>query len=1014
MNKIRDLLRKIMALLDSSDLTNTEERKKLAEEYSEACKEYESAVSECQTLLERKMVTEATTLAEKKDLLKVGAALRFSERPLLLDMCKMYGWPIPEEIRLDVIEELFKTAAGGVDVARLIAQYRQVMRSDNVQEKVFLLRKICKLDPKPEWKDTLVAAEKLWLKNLMDKAKEAILQENPEQVQFYSELLGSSSWTVQVPDVVLKKLRGLVEKYHQDDLAQRAENLCSQIGVALSLFDFDAMQYGLNKWDAFVQTEGYDVPEHLAEQISNAKTWFTEEAARREKQQQAERLIAGLQAALENSDSTLEELDGFVQKLQMMEWEIPQGTLSSYNSIRAQILVARERRRRIIITAVSVASLLIVSIGAWFIYTAVMDRNEKLWVSRIEKSLKNKEPETGLKLLDELAKKSPSIRKRGPILELEDKLNKMKTEHDSQRKLFAEQLALCREKLPEYTKNKGVIDETAAKMKALILDPGMKQEYEKLVSDIEVARNEAAQDLRREYERDVEKIEDLRKDFFIALDEENLEKARQCIAESEKLRTKLLGMKDVAKDVQDMHRKTLESVSEMEPLLVKSTERINTLKGLRRTLNAPESFDAFIQALKVLSRDFSDKPEMKTWQNFIDVFLPYAEKIDSGDNQVLSQLRLTAAKVKRQEDSCKKILDKLKADFTRMVKDYKDEPIYCILAEDSQNKDILHGFYYNSTGKLKPKSGETLRFYALSNEVVPGKVSQYVAAIYFPDNSPVLKAGTRFQYSIRKDNAVHSVNVTLVYPKEVPRSAPLPQALAPHVLLTRKLAKELEDATPQELEAVLIRCIRSIFAEDKTLHPFSRLTMVHRLAQSLSKISGDEMAAKLFQDIDNNFKEPGFDNWERKWMLNTEEMLDNYSRANSWVSLAKATADQLKVSSRHLSRDFAKGFLGQRFSGVGYLIQRDGGWRFIHVNKDLANKELYILSPDSSKFEFLGIYPECARNIQVARENRIIPVFALMSGSLRSLEEIYLAQAKQDGVKLEYPAGWPIKSGDGK
>ena len=29
MNKIRDLLRKIMALLDSSDLTNTEERKKL-------------------------------------------------------------------------------------------------------------------------------------------------------------------------------------------------------------------------------------------------------------------------------------------------------------------------------------------------------------------------------------------------------------------------------------------------------------------------------------------------------------------------------------------------------------------------------------------------------------------------------------------------------------------------------------------------------------------------------------------------------------------------------------------------------------------------------------------------------------------------------------------------------------------------------------------------------------------------------------------------------------------------
>jgi len=242
---------------------------------------------------------------------------------------------------------------------------------------------------------------------------------------------------------------------------------------------------------------------------------------------------------------------------------------------------------------------------------------------------------------------------------------------------------------------------------------------------------------------------------------------------------------------------------------------------------------------------------------------------------------------------------------------------------------------------------------------------------------------------------------------------PTGKALAPHVVLVQRIAGNLEAATNQDLESVLIQSLRQVFAEDRKLHPYPRLSLARELSKALAEISEEEKAGKLARDIEKNIKGVGFD-WERSWMQNTDRSLKAGLDAAGWVNSAANTAGGLKDSGRHLSIDFAEEFLKQKFSGVGCLIQEEGVWRFVHVNKDLVNKELYILNPELTKFEFFGLYPQCVQNIRIVREEKIIPVFALMSGSLLSLEEEYKSRAKQSGCTLEYPSCWPIRTGEGK
>ena len=158
MNDLEHLIQEIGERLSANDLTDSDELRRLALRYLRACNDFNAKVAECHAMLDRRMIIEASQLADSltPPLATQAKLLVFPERPAFLELFTIYDWEMPPALNLDVVNDLTAATAHLSHIKPLLDAYRQVARQDNDELKISILRKIVKLDDKDEWRKTLI------------------------------------------------------------------------------------------------------------------------------------------------------------------------------------------------------------------------------------------------------------------------------------------------------------------------------------------------------------------------------------------------------------------------------------------------------------------------------------------------------------------------------------------------------------------------------------------------------------------------------------------------------------------------------------------------------------------------------------------------------------------------------------------------------------------------------------------------------------------------------------------
>ena len=153
----QQLIVRIKAFLSSADLTDSATARELYEAYRELNNAAVQRVAECEELIRKKQKIEAVLSARRApDLFTMTDALRGPERDTLAELADLYEWHPLDELNWESVESL-QTAVAGMDELRpLLTEFRRIARTDQVDEKLHLLREISRMDKgNPEWHDAL-------------------------------------------------------------------------------------------------------------------------------------------------------------------------------------------------------------------------------------------------------------------------------------------------------------------------------------------------------------------------------------------------------------------------------------------------------------------------------------------------------------------------------------------------------------------------------------------------------------------------------------------------------------------------------------------------------------------------------------------------------------------------------------------------------------------------------------------------------------------------------------------
>ena len=140
---VSQLITRIQILLSGTNLEDTPHGRKLFEEYNNLCKSANARLVECNAFFEAQRNVEAiVVLSSPPELLNLVERLQFPELEEFLNLAQMYDWGDGEKINLAIYEKLKTSRSSMLNSYTLISEYSQISRSDKVEEKLVLLRKI--------------------------------------------------------------------------------------------------------------------------------------------------------------------------------------------------------------------------------------------------------------------------------------------------------------------------------------------------------------------------------------------------------------------------------------------------------------------------------------------------------------------------------------------------------------------------------------------------------------------------------------------------------------------------------------------------------------------------------------------------------------------------------------------------------------------------------------------------------------------------------------------------------
>lgn len=377
MNKIRTISTRIDSFIKNADLTNSPTLQQIHRDYCEGVMYINERLALCEDLLQKGRIGEAVIMADRTpslfDLVPIIQAPNIIE---FFDVCQIYGLQSPPLINISVYQSLERSEKSADVKEGLFAELRKLSRTQGSEDKVIILRKIIKLEPdNPEWKRQLKQAESTCVPALIQKAQQAITDMDYITLDALEETLSSHEWELVIPDVVLSKIRRVLNEEEQRQLRIRAKCIIDEIEKAYasqSLIDYNRAN---SHWKMLCNIDYYVPSEDENHRFAIADAFFQESKKVAAENEEYNNIIREFNGYIQSpSDVDFEDIEILYKRLATFNKEIP-ANITNFVNQQFALLEKHEKTqgikrgfRKFIFFVLSILIIFIGCVGTWFAY----------------------------------------------------------------------------------------------------------------------------------------------------------------------------------------------------------------------------------------------------------------------------------------------------------------------------------------------------------------------------------------------------------------------------------------------------------------------------------------------------------------------------------------------------------------------------------------------------------------------------------------------------------------------
>lgn len=430
MNKIQKAVTQINIFLKSENQSNSIEHKALATTYAQASKSLVARIKMCQDSLKNGDIAAAAQEAQTKpDIWTFAQSLHLSDFAAWVDICGFYEWDMPEEFDSSVLDFIKQELAMSQELAPMLNYYRAKIRSMSVSEKVNILRKIKKLDPKNEqWDKDLKTLEAEYIIALKERAKKAIQTHNVKDLNKVYAELNNEELQSKVGEKVLSGCKRKVQEFNGQKLKEQSNEILLKIDNAYAMQEREELAKELQHWHNEIENNEYfEFADIDIKILSDPEKWLENENKKIETEQSYKKSIIEFKSAMDNNEA-MDKLETLFFNLNSFDDGVPPELNARYQSLCEDYSLQQERRSRNILV-ISVILLFFSVVTAWWLIGHFQHLNKKerivKHISALLKDISIDDAETefeNLKKSDRNIYNSPEIKDlRHELAELQNK-----------------------------------------------------------------------------------------------------------------------------------------------------------------------------------------------------------------------------------------------------------------------------------------------------------------------------------------------------------------------------------------------------------------------------------------------------------------------------------------------------------------------------------------------------------------------------------------------------------------
>ncbi len=778
MHNYHQLLVRIKSFLNSSELIDSPTARELYSAYCQLSNQTARRLVESEILLQKKQKIEAVVLAQQvPPLLDVIDSLQFPERKLFMILADLYDWTMPDEISGEAVRNLRKAISGMDDLRPLLTEFRRIARTDQVNNKLHLLREIYRIDHEnPEWKQPLTEVENQYVSKLITEAQQMILNKDFNRLEEIYEEFRNSSWHVTIPTIVLQKIEKLVVQHRNEVIRKTAADIMEKINFSYAAFDLPALEDAIFCWNEHCKKYNYTPGENEALQFREANAYLMDEKKKQKALQEHLKVLDHV-IALINGEATLQQVEKEFSAARGSGFDIPDHITERVEKYRRDI--ERERRMGVILKSmkiigcVTVLIVIIISCAVW----AIQIMTEKSLAGNLEAAVKSENIDSAHALLREIENKYPELAGRSEIARAKASLHALEEKEKARirefEKLTGEFDSLKKQWPPDKNlKNK------LARLQKIARSNIEKNHVEELRYWIEDTFKRYAAEADELYLKKIALLKQQRDELLESLKKEDFFRAEKVLAELENTHREISAIKDVNKDLTADNGELMKSVLSMRTMFLNRQMSYKERAQARKNIIASGNLTAMEIALQTYEKKLdtkADKAELDSIKASLNAisclkeilkyqssrFLTVSEAFSGysyfADIPFYDNHKKTLAGVydvlKGTFDSLQKNVNKRNLVFVRLksgssfIDIYADSKRLFSMLRQERYDITLHDMDGRQIVLSAPRTGKTLNLNAVSVSI-DGTVSRGCSLVY---------PGTFTTRAIRESRAPHQI-----------------------------------------------------------------------------------------------------------------------------------------------------------------------------------------------------------------------------------------------------------------